>query len=462
MSMTSTSSTSSVQPAVREITRELAAYATHSRFGALPEDVRVETARTFLNWMGCVLGGCHDPSVEIAVAAAAEAAGAAQASVIGHRLRTDVASAAFVNCISSSALAFDDTHLATVTHPTGPVAAALFALCEKQTTSGEEFVNALALGIEIECRMSNVLLLPPAKPNVGLYITGITGPIGTAAAVGRLLKLDEAAMRWAIGLGAAQAAGFRSTHGSMAAWFVPAHAARTGFSAALMASKGFTCSDAALEAPNGFVDIFSSGADLDRAVDGLGRHFELQANAYKPYPCGIVVHPVVDACLQLAGQLEPGDIPASIVLRVHPLALALADRPKPTHLLEAQISLQHWAAACFVHRAAGVAQLSQACIDDPAVAALRARVSAVADPALQRDEAIAEVTLASGRTLRAHVAHARGSIDRPMTDAELDAKFASQARFVLSDRACERLLTLCRNVSSLENVGQEIAAVLPS
>ena len=141
--------------------------------------------------------------------------------MIGQGRRADVASAAFVNCLSSTVLSFDDTHLATVTHPTGPVAAALFAFSERQRVSGEEFLTAIALGIEIECRLSNLLLLPPAQANIGLFITGITGPIGAAAALGRLLQLDEEGMRSAIGLAAAQASGIRGTHGSMAAFFIP-------------------------------------------------------------------------------------------------------------------------------------------------------------------------------------------------------------------------------------------------
>lgn len=443
----------------REITSELAAYATHSRFCELPQHVQDEAARTFLNWMGCALGGSGDPAVLAAIRTVAETGGAPQASVIGHQLRTDVGSAAFVNCMSSSALAFDDTHLATVTHPTGPVAAALFALCEKQSTTGEEFLNALALGIEIECRMSNVLLLPPSQSNLGFFITGLTGPIGTAAAVGRLLRLDEKRMRSAVGLGAAQAAGFRSTHGSMAAAFVPAHAARTGYSAALLAASGLTCSDAALEAPKGFIDVFANGADPCHAVRDLGRHFEMLSNAYKPYPCGIVIHPALDACLEIAASLPPGTTPAHIALRVHPLALSLTNRPSPKDTLEAQISLQHWAATSFVHRTAGLAQLQQDCIDSPSISALRKLVSAISDPALRRDEAIAEVTLPSGRVLTAHVTHARGSVDRPMSDDELDAKFDAQAAYVLPEHAAAHLRDLCRNAASLGDIGREIASV---
>jgi 2-methylcitrate dehydratase PrpD len=314
--------------------------------------------------------------------------------------------------------------------------------------------------MEIECRMSNVLLLPPAQANLGLFITGITGPIGAAAALGRVLGFDEQKMRWAIGLAAAQASGIRGTHGAMAAFIVPAHAARSGVSAAILASRGLTCPDNVLEAPNkGFVDVFGRGAELSLATDGLGRHFEMLSNAYKPYPSGIVVQAAIDACLEIAEQLPANAGLATVTLRVHPLALELCGRREPKNPVEAQISLFHWGAACLLQRSAGLAQLRQECIDDAGVAALRSRISATADPALGRDEAIADVTLSNGATLRSHVAHARGSAARPMTDDELDAKFEAQASEVLPGPARNRLLQLCRNVAGLRSVGQEIAAV---
>ena len=145
---------------------------------------------------------------------------------------------------------------------------------------------------------------------------------------------------------------------------------------------------------------------------------------------------------------------------MHPMALELCGRRDPANPVEAQISLFHWAAATLLQRSAGLAQLRQDCIDDPEVAALRARITAVADPALARDEAIADVTLRNGASLRSHVPHARGSIARPMTDDELDAKFEAQARDG-SIRAMQaaRLLRLCRNVATLGDVGNEVAAV---
>lgn len=446
-------------PLRRAITGELARYATQSRFAALPENVRTEAARAFLNWVGCALGGCREPAVKLAAATVAQLGGGPQASIIGHAQRSDVASAAFVNCISSSILAFDDAHLATVTHPSGPVGSALLAFSESRRVSGEDFLNAFALGMEVVCRLSNLLVLPPSTINVGFNVSGLSGPIGAAAAVGNLLGLDEQKMNWALGLAASQSSSFRATHGTMATHFRAGHAARSGVWGAMLAGAGFDCNEQALEGGDGFVDVFAPGANLGHAVDGLGRHFEMLSNAYKPYPCGIVIHPTLDACLEIRPRCGPHARLASVTLKVHPLALKLTGKRTPRNPLEARVSLYHCAAAALLRGAAGVPEMSQDCIDDAEVADLRARMRAIADPALGRGEAIVEVSLADGRTLRSHVLNARGSIERPMTDDELDAKFRAQAQWVLPAAKVEALLRLCRGVASLRDVGQEIAAV---
>jgi 2-methylcitrate dehydratase PrpD len=447
-------------PDIRPITRELAAHATRARFAHLPDAARTEAVRAFTNWIGCVLGGCREPAVQLAAATVAEAGGHPQASIIGHALRTDVASAAFVNCISSSVQAFDDAHLGTVTHPSGPAGSALLALSEKHATGGEDFLNAFALAIELQCRLSNALALPPSSFHPGLYITGFSGPIGVALAAGNLLGLDEQRMNAAISLGASQSSGFRATHGTMTAHFRPGHAARAGVWAALLAEKGFTGDDHALEAPMGFFDVYAGGANMDRALDGLGQHFELMANAYKPYPCGIVIHPTLDACLDIHRQRSADARPVGVTLRVHPLAISMTGVRAPRTPLESHVSLYHWAAAALLRGAAGLAETQQRCIDDPDVAALRARIDAIADPSVGRNQAIVEATFTDGRTLRAHVTDVRGSATRPMTDDELDTKFRAQAAMVLPVQKVEQLLQMCRNVASLSDVGHDIAMAL--
>jgi 2-methylcitrate dehydratase PrpD len=442
------------------ITRELARYAAQARYLMLPDHVQLEASRAFLNWMGCALGGCREPAVKLAAATVAELGGGPQASIIGQAQRTDIASAAFVNCIASSVLGFDDAHLATVTHPSSPVCSAVFALSEKYAVPGDGFLAALALGIEITCRLSNVLVLPPSKFNVGFYVTGLTAPIGVALAVGNLLQLDEQRMNWAISIAASQSGGFRATQGTMTAHFRPGHAARSGVWAALLAKKGFTGNQSVLEADKGFVDVFSADADLERAVRGLGEQHELLNNAYKPYPCGIVIHPTLDACLDLHGQYGEGVVPVRAQLKVNPLALSLCGIREPTTTLESLNSLYHWAAAALVRGRAGVPEMLLDCIADPPIAQLRSQIEVITDPSVGSQQAEVVVTLADGRTFHARVLDARGSNPHPMTDDDLDAKFRSQASLVLPAGRVERLRELCLGAASLRNVGHEISAVL--
>jgi 2-methylcitrate dehydratase PrpD len=443
----------------REITREISQYAVQTQFAKLPASVQTESVRTLVNWLGCALGGCREPAVQIAASVAAETGASPRATVLGHDLRTDIASAAFINCISSSILAFDDAHLPTVTHPSGPASAGLLALSEQLSVPGEEFLNALTLAVEVTCRLSNVLLLEPSKFNLGFYVTGLTAPIGVAVGAARLLKLDERRTSWAIGLAASQGSGFRATHGTMTAHFRPGQATRAGIVSTLLAAKGFDSSQSSLEDDKGFFDVFSTGANGDYAVDGLGEHFEALQNAYKPYPCGIVIHPTIDACLELVPRIGSADRIESVQIRVHPLTLSLTGIREPKDTLESHISVFHWAAAALLRGRAGLAETQQTCIDDPQIRALRMRVHAIPDPSLEKDESIVEVSCLDGVQLRSHVTNPRGSISRPMNDVELDAKFREQANFVLSHDRTERLLSLCRGAASLRDVGKELLAI---
>jgi 2-methylcitrate dehydratase PrpD len=447
---------------MRPVTRALAAYAANCSWDTLPERVRVEAVRAFLNWFGCAVGGSGEDMLEKAHAAVAVTGGAAQASIIGRDAQTDMVSAAFLNCLSSSALAYDDTHLATVTHPTGPVASALLAYAETTLLSGKDILNALALGIELQCRLSNVLLMPPAKANAALYITGVTGPIGAAAAVGRAMGFDERRMRWAIGHAATQGAGFRATHGAMSGLVVPAYAARAGLFAAHLAASGVECTENVLEAPMGFVAIHSSGAKLDYATDGLGEQFEMLANAYKPYPSGIVVHPVIDACRDIAMQISGDAAVKHVRLHVHPLAIKLAGRQHPKDAMEAMVSIHHWAAAMFVRGAAGIAEIRQEAIDHPEMIAFRERVTGIEDSSLERDQARAEVELSDGRRIVSFVEHALGSISRPMSDEDLDRKFLGQCGMAFNAVKSQRLLELMRELTEEDDVGAAVSNLLNS
>jgi 2-methylcitrate dehydratase PrpD len=443
------------------LTRAIARYSVESRFDALPKEVQREAARAFLNWIGVAIGGCHEAAPTIAARFVAGKGSTGSAAVIGQALKTDAPSAAFINCIASSVLAYDDAHLPSVAHPSGPVASALFALAQSQVVQGEDFLNALALGIEIQCRIANMLVLPPSPLDPSFYVNGFSGPIGVAVAVGRVLGLDEQKMAWAIGIAASQACGFRAVHGTMTSHFRPGYASQAGASAALLAQHGFDCIDNSLEVGGGFIDVYAAGSDPGKASDGLGRHHEMLANRYKPYPCGIVIHPVVDACQEIRAKLPTAAHLAQIRLRVNPLVLAMTGKRSPRTPLESHVSVFHWAAVSLLQDAPGLAATEPACFQDPVVARLRDQIQAEGIPEIGKGEAIVEVTLADGSVLRAHVVNARGSEARPMTDDELETKFFELTRPKLRGEAPELLRDACWQVAQSVDVGGDIGRYLP-
>ena len=282
------------------VTRTLAQYVLSVRYDDLPDPVRKEARRTLLNWMGCAVGGSRHETVDVAIAALAPFSGPAQATVLGRRERLDILHASLMNGISSHVYDFDDTHLKTVIHPAGPVVSALLALAEHRPISGRDFLTSLVVGIEAECRIGNAVY--PAHYDRGWHITGTAGVFGAAAACGRSLGLNEQQMVWALGLAATQPVGLREMFGTMTKSFHPGRAAQNGLTAALLASRGFTSTELALEGKSGWTNVLSTSRDFEKITGNLGRTFEISLNTYKPFACGIVIHPTIDACIQLRNE----------------------------------------------------------------------------------------------------------------------------------------------------------------
>jgi len=193
--------------------RQLAEFVVNSQPETLTDAVLHEAKRSFMNWLGVAIGAIRHPTVEIALATVKETAGSPAAAVLGRSDRLDILNAAFVNGISSHVFDFDDTHLRTIIHPSGPVAPAVLAIAEVQQVSGLELLHAIVLGVEIECRIGNAIY--PSHYDVGWHITGTAGAFGSAAASARLLGLDAGRLTRAMGIAASQAGGTREMFGTM-------------------------------------------------------------------------------------------------------------------------------------------------------------------------------------------------------------------------------------------------------
>ncbi len=423
------------------ITHTLAAFvATHPSRG-WSDTVDLEAHRTLMNWVGCAVGAAHHETAQAALAAVQVLQSAPQATLLGRAERVDMASAALINGISSHTFDFDDTHLKTIIHPAGPVASAALALAEHTGASGRALIDALVLGIDVSCRVGNAMY--PDHYDRGWHITGSTGTVGAAAACARLLKLDTHKTTMALGIAASQPIGMREQFGTMTKPFHPGGAARAGLMAALMAQQGYTASPKALEAPRGMMQTISTKNDWREITGELGERFEISFNTYKPFACGIVIHPSIDACAQLRAHGVRPEHVERLELKVHSLVLELTGKKEPTDGLQAKFSVYHGCAAGLTFGRAAEEEFDDAVVNRSDMVALRRKVVATVDDAI--DEASADVTavLTDGRRVQVFVEHAIGSLQRPMSTAQLEAKFHGMADGVMGAARCSELIAAC-------------------
>lgn len=434
------------------VTKILAHYIVTAKYEDLPEKVRKEGIRTLLNWVGVAVGGSHHETVDIAVSALTPFSGPPQASLLGRHERFDIMNAAFINGVASHIFDYDDTHLKTIIHPAGPVASAILALSEMQPVSGKDFLNALVLGVETECRIGNAVY--PNHYDVGWHITGTAGVFGSAAATGKLLGLNEQQMIWALGLAASQPVGLRESFGSMNKSFNPGRAAADGIFAALLASKNYTSSDGMIEAKRGWANAISTKQDYSEIIDGLGQRYEAALNTYKPFACGIVMHPAIDAAIQLRNENKlTADQIDHIEIKIHPLVLELTGKKTPHTGLEGKFSIYHAVAIAIVEGAGGEKQFSDRAVNDPTVVALRSKVIPVITPGIGTAQVDMTIVLQDGKSLHRYIEHAIGSLEVPMSDKALEVKFTDLADGILPAPVIRRAMDLCWNVETLSNAG---------
>jgi 2-methylcitrate dehydratase PrpD len=451
----------SPSPAIPHVTKILANYIVSARYEDLPANVRKEGLRTLLNWVGVAVGGSHHETIDIAVEALAPFSGPSQAAILGRRERFDVMNAAFINGVSSHIFDYDDTHLKTIIHPAGPVVSTILGLAEYRPVDGRAFLNALVLGVETECRIGNAVY--PDHYDRGWHITGTAGVFGAAASAGKLLGLSEQQMIWAIGLAASQPVGLRESFGSMNKSFNPGRAASNGLFAAFLASKNFTSSDQMIEAQRGWANTISTKQDYKEITEGLGERYEALLNTYKPFACGIVMHPAIDAAIQLRNQyqIKPDQID-TINLRVNPLVLELTGKKTPTTGLEGKFSIYHAVAVAIVEGAAGEKQFSDRAVQDSTMVALRTRVVPIVDSTVKPEQVEMKMTLKDGRQLEKTIQHAIGSLEAPMTDHDLESKFTDLADGILKPEEIRKLIGLCWDVEKLPNAGDIAKAAVPA
>lgn len=430
---------------MRSLASDLARCLVVSSWDAVNEAIGDEAVRAFVNWLGCALIACRDAYVDPIADDAAQASKQARVTLLGHDDRLGLTAVAAVNAACVEALAYTETHAPTGLRPSAVVAGALLPLAESIGCSGERFMHAFALGIEVSCRAASACGMTPHASS--RRHAALAEALGVAAACTKLLQLDAPSAAHALEAAcmASDATVLAGTAAERAG-----QTARIGLVAALHAREDDReRRPPALSQPAPSDAAFRSEALLARWAD----EWHSTRLAYHPYPCAHFVHPVIEACLQLkrAHHLSARRI-AAVAVHVHPSHAARNTGADPDSSFAARHSLQHAASVALVNGAADLAQFERPQLRSPRMKEMRSRVEIIADEALSDTAARVCITLPEGGTLARVVRCPLGHPLRPLEDHDLSDKFRVLAAEMLASSQVERLLGLAWNVRALPDM----------
>jgi 2-methylcitrate dehydratase PrpD len=454
--------------AIKGATAAVTAFIVDVRLSAMPADAIAQGKRCLVDGIGVVLAGSTMRGSVLIREYVRSVSEKREATAVGaDGFMTSAAHAALINAGSGHAMDYDDTQLSTtpdrtfglLTHPTVPVLAAAMALAERRGASGAAFLEAFLVGFEVECKIAEAI--DPNHYERGFHSTGTAGTFGAAAAAAKLLNLNAQAVSHMLAIAASMASGIRVNFGSMTKPLHAARAAQNGLIAAELASRGFTGGDNGLDGEWGYFQVFGGGADLDRLIPVIGNPYAIVTPgvSIKPYPCGSLSHPTLDAMLKAVTDhdLKPEQISAVRVRagnnNLEPLRYRIA-----TNELEAKFSLPFLMSSIILRRKAGVREFTDAFVASAPVQRMMERVAGVFDPKIDamgydKIRSVVEIDLTDGRTLvQPSDDRYRGGPDRPFTREELHAKFVDCAQLTLPADRIQRALAHIESVDALRNI----------
>lgn len=435
-------------------TYQLCEFLAGSRFSDLPSDAVHAARRGLLDWLGCAFAGSTQPSLDVLLSVLREVGGREQATVLGRKLKLGVLDAPVANGYMGHALDYDDTHSTTL-HPSSPVLSALLALCDHKPRDGKSFVLAYACGLEMGVRAGKA---SPAHHKGGWHLTGTLGALAAGAGAAKLLGLDARQFAHAVGIAASQAAGLQQNRGTMPKYLHAGKAASSGVLSGLLAERGFDASLDVMEGVRGFSRIYSEIAQPERLTESLGAPWEISRNGHKPYASAVVLHPIVDAMIDIRSRISL-DLRkvSSIELSIHPYVKSITGVLEPESGMQSKFSLTHTAAVALFDGAGGIRQYSDEQVLNPEVKALRNKVRFTIDESLAVDQARARIT-AGGETYESFIEHQTGTIANPMTDKAIEEKFTANTEPVIGAARAARVRELAWKIETLPDLRELTAA----
>ena len=425
----------------------------------------------FLDTIGCSLLGAGNDVAGAArqVGGVWGAGGGAQ--VIGAQDRLAAPWAAMANAAAAHAYDYDDYEDAANSHPSAVLVPALLALGEEEDVDGGALIDAYIVGIEVLMRVGEAVNL--SHYTIGWHTTSTIGSIGAAAACGRLLRLDAAAMGHAIGLGVSMASGPQVQFGTMAKPMHAGFAAKAGVLAAKLAAAGVTASPDALDGPAGFLTLQGGpGArGFEAPLAKLGRPLGIDEYglSVKLHPCCGYTHRSIDGLLALRQAHGLGaEAVERVTARLPSDQLQVLRYKEPSDEMQARFSLPYCLAAALLQGRVTVKDFTPDAIHRPALREAMGRVVVESHPPMPPDATPADwppdivtLALADGRQLRREVDRPRGSPEDPVGDGEVAEKFLACAEGVISADASGAAVEAIGRLERLDSLGPLTSLLSP-
>ena len=422
-------------PAI-SLAEQLAGRIVRLRAGTLPAGVRAKCEDLLIDVVGLCLTARNEDYVAAALAGLDDNG---PCTAIGHARTLTSAGAALVNGTAAHGEDFDDTFEGGPVHAGAVIVPAVLAACERHGRSGADALLAIAIGSEVMCRLSTVV--PKAVHKAGFHPTAIFGAMGAAAGVGAALGLNEKQIVDALGIAGSMASGIIEylAEGTWTKRMHPGWAAQAGLRAALFARSGFLGPRTVFEGVHGLFHGFAhtTRGDYDALIGDFAETWVIETLAFKPYPCGTMAHPYIDCARRLAAKgIKASDVKEMVCEvgegTVHRLWEPLAAKRRPPNGYAAKFATPFILATGFVKGNVGLSDFTAEAVRDPAVLALAAKVRYEVDPNNPYPRAFTghiRATLNDGTVVEERQPHFRGGAQEPLTRADIEEKFALNARF---------------------------------
>ena len=452
-----------------EITKYIAAFAAAASFSEFSTEAIRIGKRCVLDGLGLILAGSVQDCTRIAREFAQKNGQGSDATAHGKNpIKLPVALAAMVNGTAGHSMDWDDTQLSTtpdrtfglLTHPTIPPLAASLAVAEMLGgVSGKDFLTAFITGFEVECKIAEAIR--PKHYEQGFHSSGTIGTFGAAMAAAKLIGLDSMKLRHLLGITSSMASGIRVNFGTMTKPLHVGRAAQNGVSAALLAQGGYEADPDGLDGPWGFFQVFGGGVDSERIIDKLGNPYSIvePGVSVKPYPCGSLTHPSMDAMRTavMENDVKPDDIQEVVLYAgnniLKPIRYTTAENE-----LQAKFCMPFLLAAIIISRKAGVQEFTPQFVHSPSVRTLMQCIRTEFDPAIEakgydKMRSRVEVTLKSGKKIvREADDRYRGGPENPLSDDELKEKFADCSQSLIDEATRNEIVDTVFELETLPNL----------